>query len=229
VKAGLRLDIVLEADLQKDRAIARKAMVYDVFDDRFLISQTSPPLYRRHIGERVNASYLVTVGSQESKRAIRMGVPATVAEYLKAYPLSSSNFAPAFVLKQEGKAAKIDLRMHYRVRPTASSDLTLLANGEKVNLIDISMGGVQFSLRLKNPPLEYGNVALTLQSGGRMYPIDGTVTRISNPMTATGRVHDLEYVTARFVGLDRDVEFFLGKKILMIERQLISEGKILPD
>jgi len=226
VRAGFQLDVVLESDLEKNVVIARRAMVYDVLDRRFIISQTSPPLYRRHIDARVNASYLVTIGKPEKRRVIRMGIPAIVLEYLEAYPLSSSNLVPAFVLHQNGEPAEINLRVHYRVRPTASSDLILQANGMKVNLIDLSLGGVRFSHRWKDPPLEYGDVALTLSFGGRTFKIDGKIIRISNPAPATGRSRDLEYVTVKFVDLNRDVEFFLGKKILMIERQLISEGKV---
>jgi hypothetical protein len=226
VRAGFQLDIVLESDLQKDRVVARKALVYDVQDGRFIISQTSPPLYRRHIDARVNASYLVSGGPPGKRRPIRMGIPATVREYLEAYPLSSSNLVPAFVLQQDGEPAEINLRIHYRVRPTARSELTLLANGVAVNLIDLSLGGTRFSHRKMEPPLEYGDVALTFQSGGKAYKMGGKIIRISHPETATGRSTDLEYVTVKFLGLNRDVEFFLGKKILMIERQLISEGKV---
>ncbi len=226
MKAGFQLDIVLESDLYNDRVVARKAMVYDVLDQRFIISQTSPPLYRRHIGARVNASYLVKGSEPETRQVLRMGIPATVVEYLEAYPLSSSNLVPAFVLQQKGEPSQINLRTHYRVRPTSGSDLTILANGERVNLINLSLGGMQFSHRRSNPPMEYGDVALTLSSGGRAHKIDGKIIRISsNSAAATGRIQDLEYVTVKFLNMDRDVEFFLGKKILMIERQLISDGK----
>lgn len=225
MRAGFQLDVVLESDLDRDVVIARRAMTYDVLDRRLIISQTSPPLYRRHIGKRVNASYLVTGGEPEKRRVIRMGIPATVVEYVENYPLSSSNLVPAFVLEQDGEPAEINLRVHYRVRPTASSDLTLLADGMKVNLIDLSLGGARFSHRRRDSLLDYGEVALTLSSGGRTLKIDGKIIRISNTQPAAGRIPDLEYVTVKFVDLTRDVEFFLGKKILMIERQLISEGK----
>ncbi len=224
MKAGSRLDIVLEADLQNDRVIARKAMVYDVFGERFLISQTSPPLSRRHLGARVNASTVTTRGGQEP---VRMGFPAIVLEYVARYPLSASDLVPAFVLKQEGKPAEINLRRHYRVRPTAESGLTLLADGVKVNLIDISIGGVQFSHRLMEPPLDYGEVSLTLCSGNRSFKIDGKIIRIDNPPRTVERSQDLEYVIVKFFRLDRETESFLSRKLLMIQRELLAEGKIL--
>jgi hypothetical protein len=227
VRAGFQLDVVLESDLDRDVVIARRAMTYDVLDRRLIISQTSPHLYRRHIGKRVNASYLVTGGEPEKRRVIRMGIPATVVEYVENYPLSSSNFVPAFVLEQDGEPAEINLRVHYRVRPMASSDLTLLADGMKVNLIDLSLGGARFSHRRRDPPLDYGEVALTLSSGGRTFKIEGKIIRINNTQPTAGRIPDLEYVTVKFVALSRDMEFFLGKKILMIERQLMSEGKVV--
>ncbi|WP_408999122.1 PilZ domain-containing protein [Syntrophus buswellii] len=227
MRAGSQLDVVLESDIYKEQVVARKAMVYDVQDQRIIISQTSPPLYRRHIGVRVNASYLLKVGAPESRPAIRMGIPATIVEYQEAYPLSSSNVVPAFVLKQTGEPAEINLRTHYRVRPPSSSDLLLLVNGERVNLINLSLGGIQYSHRRGNPPTEYGNVTLTLQSGGRVFKTDGKVVRISSPVAAAVHAQEMEYVTVRFLGNNRDLEFFLGKKILMIERQLISEGKIV--
>jgi len=226
MRVGSRLDIVLETDLEKDQALARKAMVYNVQERRLTISQTAPPLFRRHIGERVNASYIITGGGKDRRRPVRMGFSATVQEYVEAYTLSSSNLVPAFVLQQEGQPAEINLRMHYRIRPTAGSDLTLLANGGKVNLIDISIGGVQFSQRRKEPPLEYGDIALTLSSGGRTFKIDGQIVRISNPTQTSGHAPDLEYVMVKFLRLDQETESFLGRKIMMIERQLMSEGKI---
>jgi hypothetical protein len=228
--AGSRLDIVLETDLQKGRVVARKALVYDVMDRLYIISQTSPPLYGRHIGVQVNASYLIAEGAKtDKKKVVRVGFPATVLELIKEYPLSASSIVPAFVLKQEGEPTGINLRMHYRVKPTAGSEVTLLANGEKVHLINISIGGVQFSHRRTEPPLEYGKVALSLLFEGRTFNIDGQIIRINNPVETAGYVHNLEYVSASFEILDREIEYFLGKKILMIQRQLISAGKILTD
>jgi len=227
MRVGSRLDIVLETDLDKDQVVTRKALVYNVQEQerRFTISQTAPPLFRRHLGERVNASYIIADGGKDRRRPVRMGFLATVREYVEKYPLSSSNLVPAFVLQQEGQPAEINLRMHYRVRPTAGSDLVLLANGEKVNLIDISIGGAQFSHRRKESPLEYGSIALTLSSGGRNFKIEGQIVRISNPAQTAGRAPDLEFVMVKFLRLDREVESFLGKKILMIERQLMAAGK----
>jgi hypothetical protein len=215
--AGSRLDIVLETDLQNGRVVARKALVYDVMDRLYIISQTSPPLYGRHIGAKVNASYLIAVREKtDKKKVIRVGFPATLVELIKEYPLSSSSTVPAFVMKQEGEPAGINLRMHYRVKPTVNSEVTLLANGKKVNLINISIGGVQFSHRKMEPPLEYGKVALSLMFEGRTFNIDGQIVRISNPVETAGYVHNLENVSARFVLLDKEVEYFLGKKILLI-------------
>ena len=226
MRVGLHLDIVLEEDLERDRVVARKAVVYDVVERLITISQTSPSFVRRHLGDRINASYVTTVGEGENKRPARMGFPATILEYREDYPLASSNLVPAFVLQQDGKPVEINLRMHYRVHPMIESDLALQANGETVNLIDISLGGIQFSHRRKEPPLKYGGIVLKLSSGSRTFRIDGQIIRIDTPVSPGGRGEDMEYVMVKFLSLNRDAEAFLGKKILMIERELIAAGKV---
>jgi len=60
------------------------------------------------------------------------------------YTISSGQTAEALVIKKLNDLEPIDFRMYFRVSPPSETDLRLFLKEEKVNLLDISIGGAKF-------------------------------------------------------------------------------------
>lgn len=216
LKIGTRIDVVFENEINTTNAHYMKALVYDYENDKIIISQTSPVLSRHFLNRRM----LVTFLSNVEMRVLRFGLSARLIDLIADYQISSNNNVEALVLKPYGKPDLVDFRTHFRIKPPSQSEISLFFKGEKINLIDISIGGAKFTYPKSNLFL-YGNaVKLKLIIDSAEFDLEAKVCNASPPQD-----NNLQYIGVEFEQDNRQLGTALGRAILAIERQLLSEGK----
>ncbi len=214
ISPGSNVDIVLDFDWSEETIDVRSATVYDLDDERIILSQTSPPIGTYRIGKRVNVTYLV----REKDGPARYFITGRLAEIVRDYRLSGSGTAEALVIIQEPGREPFNLRLFYRLEPTADSGIVLLLNEEKVNIIDISIGGAKFTHSKDHPVRPKKILKLILQVGEESFDVEAQVVRI---FPVSGRMaKKLESVAVQFLNLDREMIDLLSKKIRDIEREM---------
>ena len=217
LKIGTRIDLVFENEINTSNAHYMKALVYDYENGNIIISQTSPGLSRHFLNRRILVTFL---GNVET-RVLRFGLSARLIDLIANYQIASSNNVEALVLKPYGKPDLVDFRMHFRIKPPSQSDINIFFKEEKINLIDISIGGAKFAYPKSNLFL-YGNtIKLKLIIDSTEFNIEARVCNASLPQD-----NNLQYVGVEFEHDNRQLDSVLGRAILAIERQMLSEGKI---
>ncbi len=221
IRAGQRLDLVFEKEMQEAGAHVLKATVYDVEGGLLTISQTTPALNRRYLNRRLRVTYLVRL----ENRILRFGFPAVFVEILSDYAMSSGSVVEALVVKKTGRVESSDFRMFFRVKPPENSDICLFCREEKVNLLDISLGGAKFSCP-KTVSVQPGQtLEMSLLVDGRIFRVDARVRNIHNPPIDSA-AKTFQFVSVEFMERDSKMETALGRAILEIERALLSDGKL---
>lgn len=222
LKIGTRIDIVFENEINKSNAHYMKALVYDYKGDSIIISQTSPALNSHFLNRRVVVSFLVNT----EKRILRFGFAARLVDLMADYKISSDKSVEALVLKQYEKPAQMDFRMHFRVKPPSKSSISLFFQEEKVNLIDISIGGVKFTYP-KSYLFQQGDmITIRLIIDDKAFDLKANVRNVSMPHEYSAN-KTIQYVSVEFEHGNRHLETALGRAIIGIERQMLSEGKII--
>jgi len=210
---GSNVEIVLELDELKEKIDVRRAIVHDVEGDRFILSQTTPPVRFSDIGKDARVTRLNRKGDQLHRR----GFTGTLEEIIREYPLSSSSTVPALVIRKTSGFESYNLRMHYRVRPGSEWSTRIEVDSRAVNLIDISIGGALFSHGIEKPFEHNRAVEVTYRdSDGTRHGIPAVVRRVWTPSDA--RCDGIEFVAVRFTHLDRDLERELAREIMEIQR-----------
>jgi hypothetical protein len=212
IRPGLTLDIV-------DKERHMKSMIYDVINRRIIIAQTTPPLTKYNLNRDLSLTFLV----KKEGQPIRYGVQARVTDLIPNYKLSSSEVA-AVGLEQRTRIDTYNLRLDFRVRPPADSNLSIEWKGQSLNIIDISVGGFLFSYRGDNLPEIQEEFKITLVIDDYFLELGAKLLRVTRPVA-----HDPElyYLAVKFVGSSRDYERYLMKKILEIQRKLLIDGKLV--
>lgn len=211
LRPGLTLDIV-------DKERHMKSLIYDVIDRRIIIAQTSPPLTKHSLNRVMSLTFLVRKDGQ----AVRYGVEARVTDFIASYRLASTD-VEAVGFEQKTRLDTYNLRLDFRVRPPADSNLSIEWRGRRLNIIDISVGGFQFSYRGDDLPEIQEEFRITLVIDDYFLELEAKVLRMTSPVA-----HDphLRYVGAAFMGKSRDYERYLMRKILDIQRKLLIDGKL---
>jgi hypothetical protein len=221
LKAGTRLDIVFENEIAKKNAHYLKAVVYDYGDNLITISQTSPALNKSFLDRRIVVTFLVNIEG----RVLRFGFPARLIDLITNYQIASGNEVEALQVKKYADPEPVDFRMYFRVRLPSQSDLSLFLKEEKVSLMDISIGGAKFTYPTTYIFRPADLVKCTLIIGATVFNVNAKVRSVSSPTRAAAN-KNLQYVAVEFNHDDKKLEASLGKSILDIERELLSEGKI---
>jgi c-di-GMP-binding flagellar brake protein YcgR len=96
---------------------------------------------------------------------------------------------------------------------------------ERVNLVDISLGGAKFTY-LKSYSFRPGDaVSFKLIIGSTVFNLEARVHEVWTPDNY-GAGKNIQYVSVEFRHVDKQLEALLGKAIIEIERKLLSEGRI---
>jgi hypothetical protein len=220
VKPGLNVNIVLTVDIQKEATDVRGAIIYDIRGTDVILSQTNPPFTGgRHIGKDVSVTYLI----REKNDVTRYGFEGKVVNVIKEYNLSSSNMAPAILLKRYPGFNQYDLRMHYRLKPKLNDvSIALYLENEKVNLLDISIGGACFCHK-SDRPIELGKIRkMILSIDEQRFRIDAGIRASWFPSDA-GRQSDLQYARIQFLNMGKACNHLLSVKLFAIQREILSK------
>ncbi|MEN6375151.1 MAG: PilZ domain-containing protein [Smithella sp.] len=221
LKIGTRVDIVFENEMNKRNAHYLKALVYDYENDNIIISQTSPALNRYFLNRQIRVTFLVKV----EKKYVRFGFKAQIIDFITEYEISSSKCVEALVLKPYETPAKMDFRMHFRIKPPSKSNINLFFQGRNVNLIDISLSGAKFAYP-KSALLSKGDmIDATLIIDDKEFDIRTKIRNVDVPYEYAAN-KNFQYVSVEFEYDNIQLEATLGRAIIGIERKMLSEGKI---
>ena len=221
LKVGTRIDIVFENEINTSNAHFMKALVYDIDNSKIIVSQTSPALNRLFLDRRIMVSFLARISS----RNLRFGFPSKLLDLVSDYKIASQQNVEALILQPYKESELMDLRMYFRVTPRRQSDVSLILNEEKVNLIDISWGGARFTCPKGYLLRAADKIKIKLLIGYNVFNLDTRVRDVWTPDQLSGNTN-LQYASVEFEYDNKQLEASLGKAILEIERQLLSEGKI---
>jgi hypothetical protein len=221
IKAGMRLDVIFENELMKNSAHYMKAVIYDFSDDFVIISQTSPALNSHFLNRRLLLTFLM----KTENRLLRLGFPGKLLEIISDYEIASGNRLEALRVKKYADPEPVDFRMYFRVKPSSQSDLCLFLQNEKVSLLDISIGGAKFSYAKGHAFQPSDKVNFRLLIGNSVFHLEGQVRHVEGPLPgATNK--NIQYVSVEFQYEDKKAEAVLGRAIIDIERELLTEGKM---
>jgi glutaredoxin-related protein len=218
IRPGMSVNIIINVDIDKEIADVRNAVVYDVDGVGIVLSQTNPPFTKYHIGTEITVTYLV----KRKEAPSRIGFSGKVINILNDYSLHSSKTVQAINIVRESELKVYDLRMHYRVSPKSNSGIHLYVGGEKLNLLDISMGGARFCHPRDNPIEPGVMIKMILTLDLERFDIEAKSVNVWYPPDA-GRRADLEYVSVHFFKMDKRCSHLLSGKILTIQREFLSK------
>lgn len=221
IKPGIHVDLILNSDYQSSNSRMFKATVYDVLDRKIIISQCVPPLTDGHLGKTFVVTYCVREGGQTE----RYGCLAKVTNFTQDYEIASREQVETLVLERKSEPEQMNVRLSFRIRPTLDSSLSLYHRGSKLNLIDISLGGAQFSYDAVPSPKPNDTIRLKLKIDQNAFEVDARVVR-SWLSSLAGWNRKINCVAVSFPTGNRNMERLLSNKIMMIERQRLAEGKM---
>lgn len=221
LKIGTRINIIFANEIMTSKAHFMKALVYDIEETGIITSQTTPALDKHFLNRGILVSFL----AEKDGRNLRFGFSSRIIDLISDYKIASGQSVEAVVLQQYKKAELVDFRTFFRVTPGLKSDISLIYKEDKVNLIDISLGGTRFTC-----PLEYTfhndeEIKFKLLIGQKKFNLDAIIREVRIPYEIESK-RNLQHVSIEFTYNDIQLEAALSKGILGIERQLLSEGKI---
>jgi len=222
LKPGNKIDIIFENEILQKDAHYLKAVIYDYEGTRLIISQTSPALNKNFIDRKILITFLVN----NNGRLVRFGFSAVLVDLIKDYEIASKKKVEALIMRQKEEAGPLDFRMFFRVKPPRGSDLSLFYKEEKFNLLDISLGGAKFTHDKKQLFRPDDSIKLTLVIGGTTFDLDTKARDVWDPSETGFSDNKLQYVSVEFININRQMETLLGRAILTIEREMLSEGRL---
>jgi hypothetical protein len=210
---GSSVDLILQLDLLKEKIDVRRAIIYDVEGDEYILSQTMPAVRPSDMGKIASVTRLI----HKSNQPVRWGFSGTLIDIIRNYRLGSSEEVLALCVRKTSRIETHNLRMHYRVRPGANWSMRIAVDLRPVNLIDISLGGVLFS-HCNEKPFEPGQQVQVTYTGpdGGQHVIRSIVKRAWSA-GETGH-NGLEFVALQFTHLEKELERELGREIMELQR-----------
>ena len=216
IKPGLKVDIVVATDYKKEITDVRRAVVYDVDSTKVILSQTNPSFTRFYLNRPMVLTYLV--GRQEGP--MRVGVFCKLTDIIP-FSLLSSEKVHAVVMTLKSSAELQNLRMHFRVRPSSDQNMAIYVEGESMHIVDISIGGAMLSHHEFMTARPNDCVHVVMIVDGERFEVDAKIVRIWSPYLDKKR--DTEYITVKFLSLDKRLNYLLAGKIFSIERETRTE------
>ncbi len=214
LRPGSKADVVIEVDYKKEKIDVRRSLAYDVIEKNVILSQTNPPVTSHYINTKVVVTYLI----REDNEYVRYGFEGTVSRIIRDYQLTSSEKVSAFMVEKKSDPVQFNVRMHFRVRPGINSGMSLSIAEEKMNIVDISIGGAKVTHRNKFNIETKTRIGIILTIDGEEFPVEAMILRTWQT-TATKRTDAIEYIAMQFMNVNVGVENQLAKKIREIERE----------
>jgi hypothetical protein len=215
IKPGMTVNIIINIDYRKEVVETKNSIVHDVIGNKIIIAQTDPPISRTNTNKDVFATYL----EKEGGKTARYGFPAKIIEFIKEYELAAQQKAQAVVLLREGLREPYNLRMFYRLEPPSNCGIDIFVNGNKVSILDVSIGGASFSHNKIYPFKMNEEIKIILVIGEIASQIEAKVVRAWEPENEKVK-KSLEFVSIQFLDMKGHIKNELGRKIRDIERGL---------
>ncbi len=215
VKPGLTVKILLEPEEEKISIDMRGSIIYDVQDKELIVGQTDPQITKNRIGHIVVVTFL----AKERHRKTRYKFSARIEELIKNYKLSSSETTNAIKLIRTSEPEEHNMRMSYRIELPSNSGIEIFINQKKVNVIDISLGGVKISHNNVGE-FDLGSmIKITLIIDSMAFDVETIVKRKWLPQD--NRFYGtLEFLSLEFIAMSVKLQNVLARKILDIQRSL---------
>jgi hypothetical protein len=200
IRPGLSTRIVTDIDVTRERILVKGSTVYDVQEPAIILAQTDPPILKSMLQKEVIVTYLV----KEKDDTVRHGFAAELVEFID-YSLNSGQQVKALVVRRTGPEKPYNIRMSHRVSPTGRSTIAMSVFANKVNIIDISLGGAKITyskpLALKLDEI----VQIGLEIDGNVYTSEAHILRTWQGDHESAR-RDLWFASVEFVNMSKTVE-----------------------
>jgi hypothetical protein len=216
---GLNVKLVMEVDPQTEQINTRNSTVYDVDGERLVLAQTEPAIGNSMLRKAITVTYLV----KEKSGLVRYGFSAVVTGFIDYHGLMSTRDVEALSVRKRANPTPYNIRRCYRVEPTGRSGLEMSVHAKKVNILDISLGGVKFTYGADSLELYPASVVeFHFDIGGIICKTDATILRVWNEEDE-GLRRGLSFAAAEFLNVTRIFERELSRKIRDIERDDLSK------
>jgi hypothetical protein len=213
LRPELSIKLVVGTETGRERINARNSVIYAVNGEVLVLAQTEPSINSSMLNKEIVVTYLV----KENGRDSRYGFPALVTELIDRYELSTDQDVRAIVVRKCTEPKPYEIRMCYRVGPSSKSGLTASIYDQKINVIDISLGGIKFSyhrsLRLDTDKV----VEVRLEIAGEVHTVEARVVRTWEAEQTRFKT-ELRFAGAEFLNLSGKLEQELSRKILDMEK-----------
>lgn len=215
IKPGLTVNIIINIDYRKEIVETKNSIIHDIIENKIIVDQPNPAISRTHIGEDIFVTYL----EKDQGKFTRYGFLAKIIDFIKDYELASQQTTQAIELRKLGRPEPYNLRMFYRLEPPGNCGIDIFVNGNRVTIMDISIGGASFSHNKTHHFKDKEEIKIVLVVGERIYQIESRVVRIHEPENERVK-KSLEFVSIQFINLDGHIKNDLGRKIRDIEREI---------
>jgi len=160
---------------------------------------------------------IVTYLVKEKEDTVRHGFTGELVEFID-YNLNSGQQVKALVVRRTGPEKPYSIRMFYRAGPTGRSAISMSILANRVNIIDISLGGAKFTYA-KPLVLKSDEIAqIGLEIDGKGYTLEARILRAWRG-DQDGASSHLWFASAEFTNMSKTVEHVLSHKIHDIERE----------
>ena len=187
--------------------------MYAVNGETLILAQTEPSIKSAMLNKEIEVTYLV----KENGRFSRYGFSSIVTELIDRYKLSSDQHVRAIAVRKCTEPKPYGRSMCYRAGQSSRSGMNVSIYDEKINVIDISLGGIKFSydrsLRLETDKL----VEVRLGIAGEVYTIVARIIRTWQAERERFKT-ELRFAGAEFLNLSGKIEQELSRKFLEIDR-----------
>ena len=221
MKPGLSVKLVMGVDPRTERVYARNSTVYDVDGETLILAQTEPWIKSSMLGKEVTVTYL----AKEKGRPLRYGFSAVITQFIDDYQLMSSEHVRAVAIRRKTDPAPYNIRVYYRVEPTGRSGLDVSIQQKRVNVLDISLGGIKFSFDKGLELKAHTDIKVYFNIEGILYGIDATILRIWEGENERLR-NALAFASAEFLEMPGKLERALSRAIREIEREALSSARL---
>jgi len=218
LRPGRQVELLLVTDAWGNESDVRHSRLHDQDQaGRLLLAQPFPPLGRHHIGQFLEITFLIRVDDIPGGRRLRVGYKTPLVAVWNSYLIQPGLREDVLVVAGPQALTRFTLRRHYRLPANRieGMEIYLLPSRVKVQILDISVGGV----RLSHPRASHLSVGTTidllLTSGNLSIPLEGRVVRNGNQ---GGRDDAIPFTAVRFSRLAPQYERQLTSLINDLQR-----------
>ena len=148
LRPGRRVDLIISTDLDRDSIDIRSTTIHNIEADRSLIlAQPFPPLGPSRVGNQVELTFLARYRDVPDGRWLRVGYQTKISKIVNDYPIGQGLRDSVLIVPGPKEFKQFTLRLHFRLAPPPEFDarLYIWPDKTKVEIMDISLGGVKFS------------------------------------------------------------------------------------